>query len=193
MCLEGCRALARGTFRFSVFLRLFGFVALTYHYRNFVVSLGTDMMAATLMYYALVRATESLETNEEGERAFVLVAAATVLSVTIKLSMLPGLLLPVLLSFRMRQAPWRTWLRATVAAVGLGVPFLVRSYVLTGYVVYPQTLVDLFAPDRKVPVDDVRWMTYYIREFAIGGGSRSRSCRHGAGPAVGDMVRYVAR
>ena len=50
-------------------------------------------------------------------------------------------------------------------------PFFVRSYVLTGYVVYPQTFVDLFAPDWKVPVDDVRWMTYYIREFAIGGGA----------------------
>lgn len=175
-CFEGCQRLAAGRNSLSVFLRILGFIAITYFYRDFIASLGTDMIAAVLVHYALVRASEVMEDqslngfrscSNEHQRTLVLVTAVTVFAVTIKLSLLPCLLFPCLIWLRCRRKQVSLVLLCLGIALCLGLPFLARNYVLTGYLLYPQTQLDLFQCDWKVPADDVRVMTYHIREYAI--------------------------
>ena len=177
-CMEGYELLAAGRSSPSVFLRLLGFIAITYYYSDFLASLGTDMLAAVLVHHAVVRTSEVMEDRplgnardgvSEHQRTLVLVTAVTVFAVTVKLSVLPCLLLPCLIWFRLRDARVRTLLPCLGIALFLGLPFLARNYVLTGYVVYPQTQLDIFHCDWKVPADDVKMMTDYIGEFAICG------------------------
>ena len=136
------------------------------------------MLAAVLVHYALVRTSEVMEDqwtkdfpsrSVEHQRTLVFVTAVTVFAVTVKLTVLPCLLFPCLIWLRCRREQARLVLPCLGIAFCLGLPFLVRNYVQTGYLVYPQTQLDLFQCDWKVPADDVRWMTRYIREFAISG------------------------
>jgi hypothetical protein len=175
-CLEGCQRFAAGRNSLSTFLRLFGFVAITYYYRDLIASLGTDMVAAVLVHHALVRTCEVMEARSlddvdgPGERRRMLgfVTAVAVFAVTVKFSVFPCLLFPGLIWLRGRKELTGAVLPSLGIAICLALPFLARNYVLSGYVLYPQTQLDFFRCDWKVPAGDVRWMAYYIREFGIG-------------------------
>jgi hypothetical protein len=173
-CLEGCQRLAAGHCSFSTFLRFFGFIAITYYYRDFIASLGTDMIAAVLAHYAVVRTIEVMEDSStadrslEHQRTLAFVTVVTVFAVTAKLSALPCLLFPCLIWLRCRRERIRLVWLCLPMAVCLALPFVARNYVLTGYVLYPQTQLDLFQCDWKVPADDVRVRKCGISEYAIG-------------------------
>lgn len=177
--LESCWKFAAGRRSLSNFLGLFGFVAITFYYRNFIASLGTDFIAAILVFYALVRTSEVMEKPSaedspvpsiEQRRALVCVTVVTCFAVTVKLSVLPCLLLPCLLWLRRFRHEIRLTLSHLVLAVGIGLPLLARNYVISGYLLYPQTQIDLFHCDWKVPAADVRVLIEGIRVFSIGAG-----------------------
>jgi len=159
-------------------LRLLGFVSITIYYRSFIASMGTDYVVAVLIHYALVRASEAVEKEScngmpnylfEHRRILLFVTAITVFSVTIKLSVLPCLLFPFVIWFRHRKNSGHLILHCLAISAVIGLPFLWRNYFLTGYLLYPQTQIDFFHCDWKVPIKDVQLMVYYIKEFGIAG------------------------
>ncbi|MCC7244933.1 MAG: hypothetical protein IT269_04605 [Saprospiraceae bacterium] len=73
------------------------------------------------------------------------------LAVTAKLSAaFAAFLIPLFLPFQ-----WRNYLK--IAAIGsvILLPFLIRNYVLSGWLVYPFPGIDLFSPDWKIPMEQV--------------------------------------
>ena len=172
-CLEGYQRLVAGRSSSSIFIRLFGFFSITFYYRSFIASMGNDFIAAVLVHYCVVRTSEIMENPPSvgglfETRTFVLVTALSAFAVTIKLSVVPCLLFPFIIWLRHRRELLKLVLPCIGISVFVGLPFLVRNYILTGYLVYPQTQLDFFQCDWKVPANDVRWMVNYIKEFAIG-------------------------
>ena len=73
---------------------------------------------------------------------------------TVKLSALPILLISVFILFNFKvNYKVIYWLFPTILVIL--VPWMVRNVILTGWLVYPQTVLDLFNYDWKVPLESV--------------------------------------
>lgn len=176
--LDGSIRIANGDTSVAGLFRICGPVALLYYYCAQLPSLSPDPAAAALVLYAAVRTCDVLErgtgaqadaTAPRGparELGFVTVAAA--LALTVKQTTAAAVLLPALLLWRMR--PVRLGAPLVCAGIALAQlsPFLARNYILTGYLMFPHTWPDIFKCDWKVPRADVAWLSYFIREYAIG-------------------------
>ncbi|BAC91273.1 LIC_10190 family membrane protein [Gloeobacter violaceus] len=125
-----------------------------------IASPTTDEPAAilTLVVLALVcRTLEAQGANRDTRTLQLAVATLALFTVAIKWSVLP-LLLPV------GYLAWRQWqkegapalLGYALLAVGLFTPKLVRSVILSGYLVYPFAAVDWFGFDWKMPLGVVQ-------------------------------------
>ncbi len=164
----GVRSLWKGSHRTSDWMRALFFPLIFYVLSSEVSSPGNDAPVAVITW---IVAAEWLSFLEDGwpERDLrpVLLTLISVYAVTMKLSAIPLVLIGGVV--RGRSLLRHNW-RATLAAAGLGVLFLIpwmaRSVVLTGYLVYPVPAVDLFAVDWKIPAGDVRDTAEVIRDWA---------------------------
>jgi len=96
----------------------------------------------------------------------VLLAGSCYFAVTVKLSIVPILLL-LLVPF-IFGANRLQYLRVMLVTASLIVlPFVGRNIVLSGYVVYPSTALDLFNPSWKVPAADVEFQTKLLKSWAM--------------------------
>ena len=174
LALESCARLAKGDRSLGTWLPLVGCPALTYYYKEFLASLGTDMPAATFVLYALVRAVQASEQiralrNDRlpmrPDGVLVRVAAASSLACTVKLSAVPALALPFVLYGG--RSVYRARCIACALVLSVLLPHFLRNVVLTGHLLYPAPSVSLSLFDWAVPVDDVAIMKQHIKEFAI--------------------------
>lgn len=176
--LDGSLRVAYGGASVAGLLRVCGPIALLYYYCAQLPSLSPDPAAAALVLYAAVRTCDAIERGA-GDRADTavpnamtrelgLVTVAAALALTVKQTTAAAVLLPVLVLWRMR--PVRLGTLLVCAGIGLLQlsPFLVRNYMLTGYLMFPHAWLDIFGADWKVPRADVAWLSYFIREYAIG-------------------------
>ncbi len=118
-----------------------------------MVSPASDYFMVLCAFYLVIR---FLSLAEEGERdpfPYGLLAMLAVYTITVKLSA-AGLLLLALfpLGVYLRRKAWRPILVFVCAAVVISLPFLIRNVILTGWLFYPMTAIDLFSVDWKVPL-----------------------------------------
>ncbi len=79
-----------------------------------------------------------------------------IFAVTVKLAALPLIGFSVLAILHLWKIPHRRAVWAGMVTVGLIIlPWLARNVILTGYLIYPQTALDLFSVDWKVPLEAV--------------------------------------
>lgn len=93
-----------------------------------------------------------------------------ILSLTVKFSLAPFFALVGLFTLgrwlwlcRQHNRPWQYWILATVAAAAfLGIPWVIRSFIISGYAAFPITAIRL-PVDWRVPDAVVAKITYSIR------------------------------
>ncbi|WP_149866992.1 LIC_10190 family membrane protein [Solirubrum puertoriconensis] len=140
-----------------VWVPLLLFLLLMFNFQVWLSSVTADcttaaLLALTLLWYSLhppAKATEA-------QRLLLLLLAA--LAVSFKLSALPILLLPLYATWVHRaEDRWpRTWLLPLGLGLLLGLPWLARNVVLSGYLIYPLPFVDVFDVDWKLPYEYAR-------------------------------------
>jgi hypothetical protein len=157
----------------STLISLLGFVGITYYYKSHLSSLSTDLPAAALALYCVQRFMNGSEIKAKTQAsnyhaefvAFVIVPVACIFVLTIKLSLLPLMLLAI---FAYRNLQSKRWVYTVFAAAALvGFPYFLRNIVLTGYLLYPIGIPIPMTLDWKVPIEDLFVMRNYIREFPI--------------------------
>ncbi|WP_162910662.1 LIC_10190 family membrane protein [Hymenobacter oligotrophus] len=133
------------------------FLLLMYNFQVWLSSVTADCTTAALLALTLLWYSQHPPASAtEAERLVLLVLAA--LAVTFKLSAAPVLLLPLYATWVHRAAHrWpRTWLLPLGLGLLLGLPWLTRNMLLTGYLIYPLPAVDLFDVDWKLPYEYAR-------------------------------------
>jgi len=147
-------------------------------YGGGINSLSTDIPAALLAIYIVAHLLRRHETDglKAGDLVWVMVMAP--FAATLKQSYLPLMLLPLLswagIAARERRSLAETGrnaarLAAVYGTIGIAVmaPWLARNVMLSGYLVYPFSALDLFNFDWKVPrdviVSDERWVKSWAR------------------------------
>lgn len=129
---------------------------------------GTDFPAILLLWWILTEWMAEKEQSGQDIHRPLLIALLAVFAVTIKLSIAPIALFAGLVFVQFihsKRYPESARLVLAVAFVLL--PWFARNYVLSGYLVYPQTVINWFSPDWKIPISWASREQEIIRAWAI--------------------------
>ncbi|QHV94798.1 LIC_10190 family membrane protein [Spirosoma endbachense] len=126
---------------------------------------GTDVWATLLtLFVFLVWLNENRRSNHF--RAFLLVALVFT-CLTVKLATLPILLLLPFVAYEHRHwIRWNHGVWVTILACLLIGPWLVRNVILSGYLIFPFTELDLVSVDWKVAKNAVRFEHDFVTFWA---------------------------
>lgn len=130
---------------------------------------GTDLPAALLLWVLVIL---SLTKIDEGRSArqdynFWLALILALFAVTVKLSVLPVLLLPVYFFLRQAKPKLPVSLAGAAALAALLMfPWMARSFVLSGYLAYPLWQINIIQPDWQIPPDHVRSAVDWVQSWA---------------------------
>lgn len=126
-----------------------------------ISSPGSDLLTLCMVLYVSAQWSELMERQEEDPAEYGVLCLLAVWAVTVKLS--AGLLVilavyPAVLLIR--QKKWRQIFLFLGAGILIVLPFLGRNVIVSGYLIYPYSSIDLFNVDWKmaasVAADDSR-------------------------------------
>lgn len=151
VCLKMGDSLRLGRLRTSDFAR----VMCVYYLVNIfdeMVSPASDYFMVLIAFYIVIRWLDLLESGEQMILPYGLLCVLGVFLLTLKLSAALILLLTIYPAYRLlREKKWGE----TCVYLGLGIvtalPYLIRNVVISGWLVYPFTRIDLFSVAWKIP------------------------------------------
>lgn len=131
-----------------------------------ISSPGSDMPAMLIILYAMCKWSECNETREDSQ-SFGVICLFAAWAVSIKLSAAACMILilyPAVMLIKEKR--WKTILIDLVAGIIIVVPWLVRNVIISGYLLYPYSGIDLFHFDWKIPVE---MLDYDRKEIMVWG------------------------
>ena len=135
-----------------------------------IVSPASDYFVITLVCYIVIQWLDLDYEHEKSVVPYAFLSMAAVYAVTLKLSVAPVLLLavkPVVMMLRSKRREYRkTFLCSLILGLITAVPFLIRNVILSGWLIYPFTALDLFHVSWKIPKGVAE---YDAREIAVYG------------------------
>lgn len=151
VCLEMGKPLRQGRLRGGSFAR----VMCVYYLVNIfdeMISPASDYFMVLLAFYIVIRFLDLCESGERTILPYGLLCVLGVFLMTVKLSAALILLLTVYPAVRLlREKKWGE----TGVYLGLGLvtaaPFFIRNVMISGWLVYPFTQIDLFDAAWKIP------------------------------------------
>lgn len=151
-----------------------------------IISPATDFGVIWLILWLCIRWVELAEEEREQERenavsGYALLCVMAVFLVSVKLSVGVLALLVIKPAYELIRDKKRADIIGYIAAgILLILPYFIRNYFITGWLVYPFPAIDMFSPDWKIPLEGVRheadevvvWARYTKDTALIGQGIR---------------------
>jgi len=143
-------------------------IPLSFHlFSSEVSSPAYDMPVSLLIFVIVILWIEMIEEGSEFGGRAVAVFLLSIFLLTIKLSALPILGFPVwILIKQFRNNSWRRVAILFSLALLTTAPWMIRSLILSGYLFFPLSQIDLFSFDWKVPLEQVESVRNGIVGFA---------------------------
>lgn len=119
--------------------------------REFISSLSSDILAMLLTIYVLTKWSELRECQIEDASPYAFLCMLCIWAATVKLSTATGVLLavyPIILFIGQRK--WKKLIAHIGAGLLIAIPWLIRNVIISGYLVYPYSKLDLFSVDWKM-------------------------------------------
>jgi len=166
----GLQGLIKADLRLSHWMRL-AFLPLTFYVlASEISSTGTDLPVTLFTWVILCVWLDTLEKpSGSPDWRHVLLVSLPVMLVSIKLSAFPLLLVTLwVLVPGLRTNVGRRTIWSTIIFVLLFcLPWLARNVIISGYLVYPQTMLDIFNVPWKMPIqgvkDEAEWIVSWAR------------------------------
>ena len=121
--------------------------------RSMLSSPSTDTMALLLVGYIFIKCMEFIENGIQDTNAWIILVILVAWGVTLKLSVVPMAMLvfyPVWLIYKDRK--WLLEGSLLIAGIlTVALPWMIRSVLISGYLIYPYSVIDLFQVDWKMP------------------------------------------
>ena len=139
------------TLRVSDFVRI---AAAVYVFGIFgeMVSPESDYFALTTIMYIFIRWIDHLEAGDRDPAIYAGLSMLAVWAVTVKLSVAVLLLFalyPVALFIKEKHAG--EIVRYVICAAVIVLPYLIRNVIISGWILYPSTVIDICGADWKIP------------------------------------------
>lgn len=131
-------------------------------YRDWISSPTPDILVTILILTITFLFIDSFS-NFHSSKFTILILS--LFAVTVKLSSLPIVLLPVILIIR-SKFDFKSLLKYSALLLFFLLPFFVRNYYLSGYLVYPFAHIDLFDVPWKIPYELVIRESEWVKSFA---------------------------
>ena len=151
VCSELIELKKRKSLKPSDFARVMGIYYLMIIFDE-MVSPASDYFMVLTAFYLIIRWMDLLEENEQAVFPYALLCVLGVFLLTIKLSAALIILLVIKpAAALLREKRWKEIVLYLFLGILTVLPFLIRNVILSGWLVYPFTGIDLFSPDWKIP------------------------------------------
>lgn len=126
-----------------------------YLQRKKISSPNTDFFAIALTLYILSKWLEAKEKDEEIE-TYLFLCFLAVFALTLKLSAGACLILAIYpLQLLLKNKQWKLMCKALLVGILIGLPFLLRNILISGYLVYPVSALGISGLDWKMALGEV--------------------------------------
>ncbi|WP_034475092.1 LIC_10190 family membrane protein [Butyrivibrio proteoclasticus] len=153
-CIDIKDIVRRGYPILSDFARVMGIYYLFTIFDEMVAP-ASDYFLSTFIFYIVIRWLDMNVKHEKSYVPYIMLSLLGVYAVTIKLSAAPIMILAIIPIYRLLANRSAKTMKAfglsVLLAVIIVVPFLVRNVIISGWLVYPFTSVDLFDVAWKIP------------------------------------------
>jgi hypothetical protein len=166
--LEGLHNIIRGQYKFSDVFKVVTIAPLHLLF-TFIVSPSPDLVIPYITWVVFILFLQKIEQNrlQVFDVRSMLILILSVFAVVIKLSAAPIALISFyLLYLQLKQQNYKSLLTVAAAVIMLTAPWMARSAVLSGYLVYPFCELDLLSVDWKIPEELVKVELTETRSFA---------------------------
>jgi hypothetical protein len=139
----------------SDFARIGAFYYLTVIYSD-IVSPATDYTIMCIIFYLVIKWLALIEIKEKSYVPYSLICVALVYAVTVKLT--AGVILLLLIKpayMLIRDRKWKDIASFIFMGIVTMFPWLARTVIISGYLIYPYPSIDLFNVDWKIPKESV--------------------------------------
>lgn len=151
VCSELTGLVKRNYLKASDFARVMGIYYLLIVFDE-MISPASDYFMVLTAFYIVIRWMDLLEKKEDAVFPYAMLCVLCVFLLTVKLS--AALLILLALKPAAQLLKGKRW-KETAVYLGLGIiaaaPFMIRSVLLSGWLVYPLTGIDIFPVDWKIP------------------------------------------
>lgn len=116
-----------------------------------ISSPGSDLLALTLVLYLCAKWCELIEEGCHNEKDYGVLCVLAVWAITVKLSVAMLVLLAIYPAAQMiRGKKWKMIAAFIGTGLLVALPFFARNVIISGYLLYPSTAVDVFDVDWKM-------------------------------------------
>lgn len=151
VCLEIADSIRHGRLRIGDFARVMCVYYLVIIFDE-MVSPASDYFMVLTAFYIVIRWLDLLEQQEDTVLPYALLCVLGVFLMTIKLSAALILLLVVHPAYYlMKDKKWREIGQYLFLGILTALPYFIRNVLLSGWLVYPFTQIDLFEVPWKIP------------------------------------------
>ncbi|MBD5454386.1 MAG: hypothetical protein HDR30_08760 [Lachnospiraceae bacterium] len=151
VCSELAGLKKRKSLKPSDFARVMGIYYLLIIFDE-MVSPASDYFMVLTAFYIIIRWMDLLEENEQTVFPYAMLCVLGVFLLTIKLSAALIILLVIKpAAALLREKRWKEIVLYLFLGILTVLPFLIRNVILSGWLVYPFTGIDLFSSDWKIP------------------------------------------
>ena len=151
ICMEIVISLKCRRLRTSDFARMMGIYYLVIIFDE-MVSPASDYFMVLLAFYIIIRWLELLENRVEEMLPYAMLCVLGVFLMTVKLSAALILLLVIYPAYHLfRQKRWKEIAVYLILGIVTALPYFIRNVLLSGWLVYPFTQIDLFRVVWKIP------------------------------------------
>lgn len=170
-CVDIKNVLRRRHLVISDFARLAAIYYLFTIYDEMVAP-ASDYFLSIMVFYVIILLLDMYVRHERSYVPYILLALLGIYTITIKLSAAPMILItaiPIVKLFRGRtREKLRAFWTAVILALFIAVPFLVRNVIISGWLLYPVTFLDLFGVEWKIPKGLAAYDALEIKTFGRG-------------------------
>ena len=126
-----------------------------------------DILVTFMTFIAIIAYCELVNKNEKEIFYFGLVCLIIIFSATIKLNAAPlGVSVIIMIALLIKQKKYNDIYKYVLLGLLIVVPWLVRNILISGYLLFPITSIDLFDFDWKVPAYSVDYLRSTFNNFA---------------------------
>ena len=132
-----------------------------------MVSPASDYVANLLIFDILILMLGRVKERTLPADHYVLISLLAIYGITVKVSLAPMVLICLIpFVYYIIKKEVRSILFCIVSGLVIAVPYFIRGYILSGWILYPSTLIKLGNPDWQVPIGEAQ---YDAKEISMWG------------------------
>ena len=132
-----------------------------------MVSPASDYVANLLIFDILILMLGRIKDRTLPADHYVLISLLAIYGITVKVSLAPMVLICLIpFVYYIIKKDVRSILFCIVSGLVIAMPYFIRGYILSGWILYPSTLIKLGNPDWQVPIGEAQ---YDAKEISMWG------------------------